>query len=123
MLASDYEAVMGSAANLTTVFAPADDWPSPNLTIEEDRVDLTRHAAEFDNRLAFAYSVVPVDEADHALPETIGCVYINPATRKGYDAEIHLWTISHGVSDSEAASLESELEYLVKQWLKEVWPF
>ena len=49
---------MGSASALTCVFAPEDDWPLPSLTIEEDLVDLKRHAAEFDRRLAFAYTVI-----------------------------------------------------------------
>ena len=37
MLPSDYEAVMGSAPKLTSVFAAHDDWPLPSMTRAEDQ--------------------------------------------------------------------------------------
>ena len=123
MLDSDYEAVMGSAGKLTTVFAPADDWPLPTLTRADDLLDLRRHEAEFDRRLAFAFTVIPSAQAHLRLQQTLGCVYINPATRRGFDAEVLLWTVSHGLGAAEASTLEAKLDALVRQWMKDAWPF
>ena len=123
LLDSDYVAVMGSAQNLTTVFASNDDWPDPAMTREEDLIDLKRHEAEFDQRLAFAYTVVATTEVSLELPRTLGCIYINPATRKGYDAEVLLWGISHGCSAAEASALDADIEQLCHEWLQGAWPF
>ena len=123
LLDSDYEAVMGSASKLTTVFAEADDWPDANMTRAEDLVDLKRHEAEFDKRLAFAYTVIPSSQQDRKLPQTVGCIYINPATRKGYDAEVLMWGVTHGCSAAEAAKLDADIESLCRAWLRDAWPF
>ena len=123
LLHSDYAAVMGSASKLTRVFAPADDWPSASMTRSEDLVDLQRHEAEFDQRLAFAYTVIPTTQSRSDLPTTLGCIYINPATRKGFAAEVVLWAISHGMSAAEATALDAEVESLARDWLKDAWPF
>ena len=49
----------------------------------------------------------------------LGCVYIEPTQKSGYDAEIYLWA-----RQSELASgLEEELYEKVQQWLLESWPF
>ena len=74
--------------------------PCGGSTRSEDLVDLRRHEAEFERRLAFAYSLVPTADLDgeiagevagevaRRMPRTLGCVYINPATRRGFDAEV-----------------------------------
>ena len=49
----------------------------------------------------------------------LGCVYIYPTRKKGYDAEVYLWA-----RQSELASgLETELTAVVKAWLAAEWPF
>jgi hypothetical protein len=121
MVASDYEAVMGSrvSSRLSTVFAADDIWPTASMTVEEDLLDLQRHAIEFDLRLAFAYTIVRND--DTAMPQrTLGCVYINPATRINYEAEVFWWSVSHGGSST---TLAAEVEDLVRSWIAEAWPF
>ena len=123
LLDSDYIAVMGSCNKLTSVFAKHDNWPTPTLSRQDDLEDLSRHESEFNKRLAFAYTVTPSSEAHMRLPTTLGCVYLNPATRKGYDAECILWVISHGLTKTEEKELDDELEYLVRKWLLDVWPF
>lgn len=123
LLDSDFIAVMGSAKSLTTVFAPADDWPDPTMTRSEDLVDLKRHEAEFNKRLAFAYTIIPTAQIGQQLPQTVGCIYINPATRKGHDAEVLLWGVSHGCSTAKAKALDADIEKLCRDWLQESWPF
>ena len=49
------------------------------MSLDMNRIDLARHEAEFDRRLAFAYTMV--DRKDPT--KTVGCVYINPPTKEG----------------------------------------
>ena len=120
---------MGSrlSSKLSSVFAPADDWPSASMTTEEDLLDLKRHESEFDLRLAFAYTIVSRGTENDVHPQTLGCIYINPATRAGFDAEVFWWTISHddkALSDhGGAAGLDRDAGDLVRSWMVSTWPF
>jgi hypothetical protein len=107
----DYEAVMASREHLQDLWGPG--WPD-GLTLEHNLVDLGWHQKEFQKRRSFAYTVVRLDEA-----RVLGCVYIYPTHRAGYDAEVNLWA-----RQSELASgLEAALTMAVKDWLGEKWPF
>jgi len=107
----DYEAVMTSKEHLQKVWVTK--WPV-GLTLEQDLIDLGWHQKEFQRRRSFAYTVVSLDES-----RVLGCVYIDPSSKNGYDAEVYLWA-----RQSELASgLETELEETVKTWLAEKWPF
>jgi hypothetical protein len=108
----DYDAVMTSVGHLKTIF-PGGSWPD-GLTFEQDLIDLGWHQKEFQTRRSFAYTVVTPSES-----EVIGCVYVNPTRKRGYDAEIHLWA-----RQSELASgLESRLYTAVRDWVAREWPF
>ncbi len=112
--AKDFDAVMTSLDHLRGVFGPDTAWPSANMTLEQDRADLARHQKKFRERSSFTYTVMD-------LPETrcLGCVYIFPTTKEGYDAEITLW-----VRKSEyEKGLDPVLLRAVKKWLAEKWPF
>ena len=80
----DYAAVMSSVDHLRNVW-PNSGWPD-GLTLEDNLVDLERHHNEFTNRIAFAYTMVTPDES-----KVIGCVYVNPTSKRGFDAEVYLW--------------------------------
>ena len=54
---------------------PDGSWPHP-MTLEENRRDLERHAADFAARTGFTYTVLAPDDADP--PTVIGCLYIDP---------------------------------------------
>lgn len=109
----DYGAVMSSVEHLKNVW-PGSGWPAEDLTLEEDLVDLGWHQREFLNRTSFAYTVVTLDET-----EVIGCVYIDPTRKRGYDAQVYLW-----VRASELESgLDSRLFTTVQQWLGKKWSF
>jgi hypothetical protein len=108
----DYDAVMTSAEHLRKVF-PGGSWPE-GLTLEQNLIDLGWHQKEFQKRRSFAYTVVTPSES-----AVVGCVYIDPTRKRGYDAEIHLWA-----RQSELASgLETRLYTAVKEWINREWPF
>lgn len=48
-----------------------------------------------------------------------GCVYLEPATKRGHDAEIYLWARASEL----AGGMEERLHAAVKAWVAEVWPF
>lgn len=108
----DYEAVMSSKEKLRKVFAENDTWPKDNMSFEENEKDLFRHEKEFEERKAFAYSVLSIDKKEY-----IGCIYVDPPTSANYDSEIYLW-----VKNSKE-KLDDVLFQEVKKWIKDYWPF
>lgn len=108
----DYDAVMSSIEHCKTIW-PGSGWPE-GLTLEQNLIDLGWHQKEFQLRRSFAYTVVRLDES-----AVLGCVYIDPTKRRGYDAVAYLWA-----RQSELASgLEDRLFGAVSAWLEERWPF
>jgi Acetyltransferase (GNAT) domain len=84
-------------------------WPDPNMSLEDNRRDLARHARDFRERRGFTYTVLAPGE-----DQVIGCVYIYPA--KGEGAEVHSWV------RAENADLDGLLYQAVRRWLEEAWP-
>ncbi|MEL6816908.1 MAG: GNAT family N-acetyltransferase [Cyanobacteria bacterium J06598_3] len=110
----DYDAVMTSREHLRGVFGPNSTWPSDELTLAQDLIDLGWHQKEFQNRTSFTYTVMSLCET-----RCLGCVYIYPAEPAAYDTEVILW-----VRQSEIANgLEDRLLLAVKTWLGQDWPF
>lgn len=109
----DYDAVMSSAKHIQGVW-PDSSWPT-DLTLEQNLIDLGWHQKEFQRRRSFAYTVVNLDES-----QVLGCVYIDPTRKVGYNAEVYLWT-----RPPEQTSLinEDKLRSAVRNWLKNHWPF
>ena len=108
----DFDAVITSVDHLKTIW-PGGTWPE-GLTLEQNLIDLGWHQKEFQTRRSFAYTVVSLSEQ-----RVVGCVYIEPARKKGYDAEVYLWA-----RQSELANgLEERLHETVQKWVNEVWPF
>jgi hypothetical protein len=110
----DYDAVMTSVDHLRGVFGPHSTWPRSDLTLEQDLIDLGWHQKEFQRRSSFAYTVMSLDES-----RCLGCVYIVPTDKRGFDAEVYLW-----VRKSELdRGLDAALLKAVKMWVAEKWPF
>jgi hypothetical protein len=110
----DYEAVMSSINHLCGVFGPLFEWPTKDLTHEQDLVDLGWHQKEFQIRNSFTYTVVSLDEK-----EVLGCVYIFKPNKKSYDAEIYMWVKESAFNKG----LDFVLFTSVKKWVDEKWPF
>lgn len=112
-LAKDYEAVVESTRRLIGLFGPDSAWPE-GVTKDEDLIDLAWHQREFTIRHSFAYTVMAADES-----RCLGCVYIFPSDRRGYDAKVFYWVRS----GPEAEAREHDLGQRVRNWLATRWPF
>ncbi|GJF29387.1 hypothetical protein KNE206_20870 [Kitasatospora sp. NE20-6] len=110
----DHPAVMGSRERLWSIYGEAWGWPSATMTVEADRADLVRHAEEMVAHESFNYALL--DDAGTAL---LGCVYIDPPRKAGFDAEISWWVVDERVG----TPLEAALDALVPRWIAEDWPF
>lgn len=86
-------------------------WPEP-MSLAENAADLARHARDFTDRTGFAYTVL-----DPGSGEVIGCVYIYPPRRDGYDVDVRSWV------RADRADLDKPLHDVVRRWLAEAWPF
>lgn len=108
----DYDAVMTSIEHCKTVW-PGGTWPE-DLTLEQNLIDLGWHQKEFQTRRSFAYTVVRPDEST-----VLGCVYIVPSRKRGYDAEVYLWARQSELP----GGLEDRLHAAVRNWVATSWPF
>jgi len=111
----DYDAVMSSIEHLqkTKPFGPNQKWPK-GLTLEQNLIDLGWHQKEFQMRTSFAYTVMNLDES-----ECLGCIYIDPTVKPGYEAKVFLWVRQSQVE----LGLDEHLFKSVKKWIAEKWPF
>jgi len=110
----DYDAVMTSIDHLRGVFGERIKWPSKNLTLEQDLIDLGWHQKEFQTRSSFAYTVMNLDES-----QCLGCLYIFPSRNPDNEVDVYMW-----VRKSEFdKGLDPILFKTVKDWITEKWPF
>jgi hypothetical protein len=86
-------------------------WPR-DMTSDDNRADLHRHADDFRNRSGFTYAVL--DPADR---DVIGCVYIYPARDSDNDAS------ARSCVRASHAHLDTPLWRAVSAWLESDWPF
>ncbi len=85
-------------------------WPHP-MSLDANRGDLAKHAADFAARRGFTFTVLSSDD------DVIGCVYIYPSRDEDHDARVTSWTrASH-------AALDPVLYDAVAGWLAATWPF
>lgn len=110
----DYDAVMTSIDHLQGIFGPRSQWPSLDLTFKQDLIDLGWHQKEFQMRSSFAYTVMNPQET-----KCLGCMYIFPPTKEGFDAEVYLWVRKSAFDKG----LDPILFEKVEKWIVEKWPF
>ena len=111
---SDYAAWSSSIDHIrSTPGFTRDGWPHP-MTLDENLGDLVRHAEDFAARTGFTYTVLAPDEERATV---IGCVYIYPSERAGYDARVRSWV------RAADAGLDPHLYRAVADWLDAAWPF
>jgi RimJ/RimL family protein N-acetyltransferase len=108
----DYEAWTSSREHIhSTPGWETSTWPR-EMTPDDNRADLQRHADDFANRRGFTYTVLEPVRGD-----VIGCVYIYPLPDGGDDARTLSWVrASH-------AELDRPLWRAVSDWLASDWPF
>jgi hypothetical protein len=107
---SDHDAWSSSIDHIRSSF-PDDNWPR-EMSLEENRADLERHARDFAARTGFTYTVL-----DPATRTVIGCVYIYPDTTGATDATVASWV------RATHAELDEPVRERVSAWLEAAWPF
>jgi hypothetical protein len=108
----DYDAVMTSRDRLLGVFGPDSTWPAEDLSLEQNIVDLGWHQKEFQRRSSFAYAVMSPDEE-----RELGCVYLYPPSRPGFDVEVYVWV------RADRDDLDEPVYTAVREWIAGDWPF
>ncbi|MBL8242336.1 MAG: hypothetical protein JNM66_33230 [Bryobacterales bacterium] len=110
----DYDAYMSSIEHLHKTFSPGGRWPNDKITMADALKDVEGEIARFRARRSFTYAVLSLDGT-----RELGCVYISPSRKDGYDAAVRLWVTK--------AEFEKGLQPLllgeVKAWLAKSWPF
>jgi hypothetical protein len=92
-------------------FDTGGSWPR-EMSLEENRGDLERHARDFVNGSGFTYTVLD------RRADVVGCVYVYPAQDGVHDATVRSW-----VRRSEAGQ-DGALRLAVADWLtSDAWPF
>ncbi|MBB1415937.1 hypothetical protein H5187_01495 [Pseudoalteromonas sp. SG44-1] len=108
----DFTAVMLSVPQLKGIFATKPDWPKADMTLEENRQSLAQHAAEFNEKKAFAYAILNPKKT-----RCLGSVYIDPGVNNEFDSEITFWL------RNDSQELNNTLRLCILHWLAEHWPF
>jgi RimJ/RimL family protein N-acetyltransferase len=110
----DYDAVMSSREHLWGLFGEAWGWPPADLSLEQDLIDLAWHQKEAQLRSSFNFAVMSLDES-----RLLGCVYVDPAEKEGYDAEVTWWVRA----DELGGDLDQAVGEAARAWLERAWPF
>ena len=110
----DYDAVMTSVDSIRDTYWRAPGWPTDDLTLEQDLIDLAWHTKERQFRTSFVY--IPVSPDGKVQ---LGAVYIDPSVKEGYDANVQIW-----VRASERDTGFGDRFYrFVHDWIERDWPF
>lgn len=92
---------------------PDGSWPPVDgMSAEANLADLTRHAADFEARKGFTFTVL-----DPAGGDVIGCVYLYPTRSSEHDVEVQSWVTAG------RAELDEPLADAVAAWLAADWPW
>jgi len=108
----DYAAWMSSIEHIrSSPGFPDGNWPH-EMSLDENRADLERHARDFVERKGFTFTVLDPDD------DVIGCVYIYPTKDGVHDVNMQSW-----VRESQAA-LDDDVRRALADWLtSDAWPF
>lgn len=111
---SDLKAWSSSIEHIrNTAGYPDGDWPPlSGMSLEANLADLTRHAADFEARKGFTFTVL-----DRASGEVMGCVYLYPSRSQGHDVSVQSWV------SAARAELDGPLADAVHEWLLAAWPW
>ena len=113
LLPKDYEAYMSSVAHLKGHLQPGSTWPE-GASLGDAIVDLCWVEQERRYRSSFAYAAMTPDESME-----LGCVYVYPTLKTGFDAEVNLWVRQSAYDEG----FDDVLYRFAKRWVAESWPF
>ena len=87
-------------------------WPPVDgMSLDANRSDLERHAADFEARTGFTFTVL---DDSHRV---VGCVYIYPVRTEPGVTRVRSWV------RADRAELDEPLARAVTAWLASDWPF
>ncbi len=119
---ADYIAVMSSIETIKE--QRGGTWPTADLTIEDDLIDLGWHQREFEAKSSFAYIITNLDNST-----SLGCVYFYPVGHPmnsaatnvpdGTDVVVNMWVTQTAFDKG----FYDDLYKFVEQWVKNEWPF
>ncbi len=75
--------------------------------------DMTGEKAQWEGRKSFPYAVLTSDGT-----KELGCFYIRPSNKEGYDAVATMWV----TKDQFDKGFETQLLADMKTWLNTAWP-
>jgi RimJ/RimL family protein N-acetyltransferase len=108
---ADYDAWSSSIEHIRATPGWAESsWPK-EMTPDENRADLARHAQDFEKRSGFTYTVLDPDG------DVVGCVYIYPTADDSQVTHVSSWV------RSSRADLDEPLWRAVSDWLEVEWRF
>lgn len=110
----DFDAYMASIEHLQKNFSHSERWPNAKITMADAIKDVEGEQKGFDARRKFTYAVLNMDES-----RELGCVYISPSNKQGYDATVRMWV----TENQHVIGFEDRLYSEVKAWIKSKWPF
>ena len=111
---ADHAAWTSSIAHVrSTPGFPDGNWPPPEgMSLDRNLDDLRRHAADFEARTGFTFTVL-----EPVTGDVIGCVYLYPSESPDADVTVQSWVrASH-------AELDVPLADAVAAWLAAEWPW
>jgi hypothetical protein len=82
------------------------------MSIDRNLDDLRRHAADFEARRGFTFTVL-----DPVTDDVIGCVYLYPSAAPDADVTVQSWV------RATHAELDGPLADAVATWLAAEWPW
>ncbi|MFE6871328.1 BTAD domain-containing putative transcriptional regulator [Kitasatospora sp. NPDC057692] len=112
-LAQDHALVTSAQVQLRQQFGQAWNWPPPDLTEEQDLVQLAWHQHEFTRRTSFALAVVTPGDG-----RLLGCVHLDPPGDPRHEADLFFWT-----GERPGSALDRDLSTALDHWLTTRWPW
>ncbi len=111
---ADHAAWTSSIAHIrSTPGYPDGSWPPlEGMSLDDNARDLRRHEADFAAGKGFTFTVLDRDEGD-----VLGCVYLYPPEREGYDVTVQSWV------RADRVELDALLADAVAAWLDIDWPW
>ena len=74
----DFKAYMSSIDHIRKT--QGGNWPRPGLTMDDQAKDMAGEKAQWDGRKSFPFAVLTADGS-----KELGCFYLRPSAKEGYD--------------------------------------
>ena len=110
----DFVAYMSSIEHLQKTFTRGTSWPHEGLDMDDALLDMQTEERRFNQRESFAYAVLTPDGKTE-----LGCVYVYPSKKAGFDAVIRLWV----TQEQYDLGFDATLYSWTQRWIETTWPF